>query len=89
MGKFKVTIRLTVEQKEFNIALSTNATPDRIVQKLINANLIDKISPSGEPYVYEIQPKGKNLAIEGDESLEQAGVTDGDILLLIREVIAG
>ena len=90
--KVKVIIRVMPSGDEIDATLPVKATAAQIIKKLLSdSNLkLSKNDNQGNPITYELQCKqsGKNLSQKG-ESLEQAGVKDGNTLLLTPSVIAG
>lgn len=87
--KVKVIIRVMPNSDEIDATLPVKATAAQIIKKLLSdPNLkLSKNDPQGNPisYVLHCKRSGKNVT----DSLEKAGVKDGDVLLLTPSVTAG
>lgn len=61
----------------------------RIVAKLVELLELPSVGPDGQPLSYKFHHKQSGRQVSDDETLEQAGVRDGDVLRLVAEITAG
>ena len=90
MGKISFRIRVAHTGKEMNIKLDASVTGDALLKKLLGTPGLNlpKNDSEGNPLVYKLV--SKNLGKEiGRKNLEEAGIKDGDTLLLQQQLIAG
>lgn len=66
-----------------------NAASGRIVAKLVELMELPNLGPDGQPLSYKFHHKQSGRQINDNETLEQAGVSDGDVLRLVAEITAG
>lgn len=88
--EISVIIRVMPNADDIEVTLPLESTPKDIVEALLDSDIgIPKIDPQGNPYVYELQPKGSNSAIQDGQSLQKANVQNGDTILMMADLIAG
>ena len=61
----------------------------RIIAKLVELLELPSLGPDGQPLSYKFHHKQSGRQIGDHETLEQAGVRDGDVLRLVAEITAG
>jgi hypothetical protein len=61
----------------------------RIIAKLVELLELPSLGPDGQPLSYKFHHKQTGRQIGDHETLEQAGVRDGDVLRLVAEITAG
>lgn len=84
-----VMVRIANSQNEFDVELPESATGKEIVDELIDGGAVARVDPQGNPYIYEIFCKDLARKVEMHQSLGEAGVKNGYILLITPKVIAG
>lgn len=89
MGKVTVTVIDATGNKEQEATLPDDAPVGRIIGKLINLMSLPTTSPDGQPMNYKFHHKSSGKQLNDDETLESAGVKDGDVLRLQPEITAG
>lgn len=66
-----------------------NAPAGRIMAKLVELMEMPMMGPDGQPLSYKFHHKQSGRQIDDNETLEAAGVGDGDVLRLVAEITAG
>jgi len=61
----------------------------RIIQRLVELMELPAVGPDGQPLSYKFHHKQSGRQIADEETLEGAGVHDGDVLRLVAEITAG
>jgi hypothetical protein len=61
----------------------------RIVARLVELMELPSVGPDGQPLSYKFHHKQSGRQVGDDETLEGAGVKDGDVLRLVAEITAG
>jgi hypothetical protein len=61
----------------------------RIVARLVELMELPVAGPDGQPLSYKFHHKQSGRQIADDETLEEAGVRQGDVLRLVAEITAG
>jgi WXG100 protein secretion system (Wss), protein YukD len=61
----------------------------RIVARLVELMELPVTGPDGQPLSYKFHHKQTGRQVNDDETLEAAGVRDGDVLRLVAEITAG
>ena len=61
----------------------------RIIARLVELMELPAVGPDGQPLSYKFHHKQSGRQIGDDETLEGAGVKDGDVLRLVAEITAG
>ncbi len=89
MGKVKVTVIDATGNKEQNATLPDDAPVRRVVKKLIEMMKLPTTDPSGQQMSYKFHHKASGKQLEGEQTLAQAGVKEGDVLRLQPEITAG
>jgi len=66
-----------------------DAAAGRIIARLVEVMELPMTGPDGQPLSYKFHHKQTGRQIGDEESLEAAGVADGDVLRLVPEITAG
>ncbi len=61
----------------------------RIIARLVELMELPSVGPDGQPLSYKFHHKQTGRQIADDETLQAAGVSDGDVLRLVAEITAG
>jgi hypothetical protein len=61
----------------------------RIVARLVELMELPVSGPDGQPLSYKFHHKQSGRQIADEETLEEAGVRQGDVLRLVAEITAG
>jgi hypothetical protein len=61
----------------------------RIIAKLVELLELPSLGPDGQPLSYKFHHKQSGRQIGDHETLDGAGVRDGDVLRLVAEITAG
>lgn len=61
----------------------------RIVDRLVELLDYPEQGPDGAPLLYRFHHKASGRQLSDDDSLDDAGVADGDTLRLVAEITAG
>lgn len=70
-------------------AVPGDVASGRIITKLIGMMSLPAVGPDGMPLSYKFHHKQSGRQIADAETLEQAGVRQGDTLRLVAEITAG
>ena len=89
MGKLQVTIVDTTGNKEQEATLPDDAPIRRIIAKLVPMMNLPATSPDGQPMSYKFHHKASGKQLMEDQTLQDAGVKEGDVLRLQPEITAG
>lgn len=66
-----------------------NVASGRIISKLVELMELPAYGPDGRPLSYKFHHKRTGRQLADSESLESAGVQDGDTVRLVAEITAG
>jgi hypothetical protein len=75
--------------KSEEVRVPENVAAGRILAKLIEKLQLPSMGPDGQPLSYKFHHKQSGRQINDNETLERAGVHDGDVLRLVAEITAG
>jgi hypothetical protein len=75
--------------KSEEVRVPENVAAGRILAKLIEKLQLPSVGPDGQPLSYKFHHKQSGRQISDNETLERAGVHDGDVLRLVAEITAG
>ena len=89
MAKIKIKIRIVHLGQEVNLTIDTKVSGNQIIKALLNNPKLklNKIDEEGTPVLYKLKSKKTNQHIE-KQTLEESNVADGDLLVLVYEIIA-
>lgn len=75
--------------KKVVVNLPRNAPVNRIIVLLVDRMNLPRNSPDGQLMSYKFHHKASSRQLLDEETLEQAGVKEGDVLRLQPEITAG
>lgn len=84
-----ITVVDATGNKTEDATLPGDAAAGRIMAKLVELMEMPTMGPDGQPMSYKFHHKQSGRQINDHETLEAAGVTDGDVLRLVPEITAG
>jgi len=87
--KVDVTIVDVTGNKQQEATLPTDVPVGRIIGKLIELMKLPTTSPDGQPLNYKFHHKASGKQLTDEDTLESAGVKNGDYLRLQPEITAG
>jgi uncharacterized ubiquitin-like protein YukD len=86
----KVIVRIVSSNEDIDVDLPSDATAGDVIDSLLEANYCDRNDHAGNPITYQLTPKGnKGLIIGEDQTLAEAKVQQGDVLLMTPVFVAG
>ena len=85
----KLIIRVLPNNEDVDVDVPLDATAKDIIDTLLDSDIGQRHDNSGTPITYNLTPKGKNIVIEEHQTLEEAGIQEGDILLMTPVFVAG
>lgn len=89
MKKVDVVIIDTTGNKEQEAGLPLEIPISKIIEKLIDKMELPSTGPDGNQLSYKFIHKNSGSQLGDEETLEEAGVNDGDVLRLQPEITAG
>lgn len=84
-----ITVVDATGSKTEEASVPGNAAAGRIMAKLVELMELPSVGPDGLPLSYKFHHKRTGRQIDDNETLETAGVEDGDVLRLVAEITAG
>jgi hypothetical protein len=84
-----ITVVDATGSKTEDASVPGNAAAGRIMAKLVELMELPSLGPDGLPLSYKFHHKRTGRQIDDNETLENAGVEDGDVLRLVAEITAG
>lgn len=89
MGKVNVYIVDTTGNKEQQASLPDDIAVNRILVKLAEKMELPLTGPDGNPISYKFIHKASGKQLTDEQTLEEAGVQEDDVLRLQPEITAG
>lgn len=87
--EISVVVRVLPNNEDIDVNLPLDATASDVIETLLDNNIGQRSDTQGNPITYRLAPKGKNMSLAEDETLGDAGVQNGDILLMMPDFVAG
>jgi hypothetical protein len=84
-----VTVVDAAGNKTEEASVPGDAASGRVVAKLVELMQLPAVGPDGQPLSYKFHHKNSGRQVDDNESLDAAGVKDGDVLRLVAEITAG
>lgn len=84
-----ITVIDATGSKTEDATVPGNAPAGRIMAKLVELMELPSVGPDGQPLSYKFHHKKSGRQVGDHETLEAAGVQDGDVLRLVAEITAG
>jgi hypothetical protein len=85
----EITVVDATGNKTEEASVPSTVASGRIISKLIELMELPAIGPDGQPLSYKFHHKQSGRQIGDHETLDDAGVNDGDVLRLVAEITAG
>jgi len=89
MKKVDVIIMDATGNKEQKATVPADVPINRIIGRLVEMMKLPTTAPNGEPMSYKFHHKASGKQLREEQTLEEAGVQDGDVLRLQPEITAG
>ena len=84
-----VTIVDATGNKTEEATVPGDAAAGRITARLVEMLNLPRVGPDGQPLSYKFHHKQSGRQIHDNQTLEECGVRDGDVLRLVAEITAG
>lgn len=84
-----ITVVDATGNKTEEAAVPPTVASGRIMAKLVELMELPAVGPDGQPLSYRFHHKQSGRQIGDHETLEEAGVNEGDVLRLVAEITAG
>lgn len=75
--------------KKQEVEVPNDAQAVRLVAKLVEVLELPIAGPDGQPMVYKLHHRASGRQLRDEETLDKVGVSAGDELRMIPEIIAG
>lgn len=75
--------------KKQDVEVPNDAQAARLVAKLIEVLELPIAGPDGQPMVYKLHHRASGRQLRDEDTLDKVGVSAGDELRMIPEIIAG
>ena len=89
MGDITIEVWDATGNKKQTVELPSDAPVNRVIAVLLDKMNLPRHSPDGQPMSYKFQHKATGRQLLNDQTLDSAGVMDGDVLRLQPEITAG
>ena len=89
MANINVTVFDSTENKRVPVELPDDAPVNKLLAVLIDKLSLPKAGPDGAPLSYKFHHKASGRQLLDEETLEAAGVSEGDVLRIMPEITAG
>jgi hypothetical protein len=84
-----ITVVDATGSKSEEASVPADAASGRIVAKLVDLMMLPRVGPDGQPLSYKFHHKQSGRQIADDQTLADAGVSEGDVVRLVAEITAG
>jgi hypothetical protein len=84
-----ITVVDATGNKREEASVPGDAASGRILSRLVELMELPTTGPDGQPLSYKFHHKQSGRQIDDAQTLEQAGVGEGDVLRLVAEITAG
>ncbi len=89
MGMINVELWDATGNKQQMAELPDDAPVNQIMGVLIERLSLPKTSPDGQPMSYKFHHKRSGKQLSDEQTFQNAGVEDGDVLRVVPEITAG
>jgi hypothetical protein len=89
MGMITIEVWDATGNKKQSVELPSDAAVNRVIAVLVDRMNLPRYSPDNQLMSYKFHHRATGRQLLDDESLEAAGVQNGDILRLQPEITAG
>lgn len=69
--------------------ISPTVKVKQIIPNIVSKMTLPSLAPDGTPMVYKLDCKEKGIRLQEDQSLSEAGLTDGMHCIVVPEIVAG
>jgi hypothetical protein len=84
-----ITVVDATGSKTEDASVPSDAAAGRIVAKLVELMSLPRVGPDGQLLSYKFHHKQSGRQVNDNETLAEAGVSDGDVVRLVPEITAG
>lgn len=84
-----ITVVDATGNKTEEASVPPDAAAGRIMARLVELMELPTVGPDNQPLAYKFHHKQSGRQIDDNETLADAGVSDGDVLRLVAEITAG
>ena len=84
-----ITVRIMPSGDELEVELPIYSTGREIKEELLSAEVAPRTDPEGQPYVYDLIFKRKNIPIGDNKTLFDLEIENGDTLYLAPRLVPG
>lgn len=85
MAMIVVQVWHVTGNKMTEVELPNDVPVNRILEVLIDRMSLARIDPIGQPQFYKLRHEGSGKLLLDEQSLEEVGAKDGDVLRLLEE----
>ena len=89
MSDLNIVIRVMPNGDEFDVEVPNFSTGKDLVDGLLQKGVAPRNDPQGNPYIYELISKGKNVKISETKTLMDVGISNGDTIYFTPKLVAG
>ncbi len=89
MGHITIEVWDATGNKKQRVELPADAPANRVIAVLVEKMNLPRHSPDGQLMSYKFHHKASGRQLLDDQTLNSAGVADGDVLRLQPEITAG
>jgi hypothetical protein len=89
MSTLSLTITDATGSREQAATVPADAPSIRVIAKLIELMQLPLTGPDGQPLSYKFHHRATGRQLRDDDTLAQAGISNGDVLRLVAEITAG
>lgn len=84
-----IVVRVMPSGDELEVELPIYSTGKEIKEELLSAEVAPRADPEGQPYVYDLIFKRKNVSIGDTKTLFDLQIQSGDTLYLAPRLVPG
>ncbi len=84
-----IVVRVMPSGDELEVELPIYSTGKEIKEELLAAEVAPRVDPEGNPYVYDLIFKRKNVSIGDTKTLFDLQIQEGDTLYLAPRLVPG
>ena len=89
MSNIRIEVWDATGNKKQSVELPADAAVNRVIAVLVTKMNLPRHSPDGQMMSYKFHHKASGRQLLDDQTLDSAGVVDGDVLRLYPEITAG
>lgn len=84
-----IIIRVMPSNEDVEINCPVLTRVGELIEQLIESNIAPRTDKIENPITYRLVIKGEGRSLEEEQTLLDANIKDGDIVLMIPELVAG